>query len=91
MIMRWYETELMEAWMNIFPLTEQSRRLGDLLMTDEAWMTTPNPWWNFIMDCPCLQPLGAHTSAHSKEIWLQPLSKRLLNSLEEKHLEPEIR
>ena len=91
MFIGWYETKSMEAWMNIFLLTEQSRRLGDLSMIEEAWMTTLNPWWNFIMDCPCLQLLGTHTSAHSKEHWFQPLSERLLRSLKEKHLDPGIR
>ena len=35
-IMGWYEVETMEAWKNIFPLTEVSARLGYLSMEDEA-------------------------------------------------------
>ena len=73
------------------PTKLANRQLADLSMAEEAWMTTPKPWWNFIMDRPCLQPLGKHTSAHSKKHWFQPLLERLLSSLKEKHLELEIR
>ena len=40
----WFKLELMLAWKNMFPLTEESKRLGYLPLNDEAWVTTPNPW-----------------------------------------------
>lgn len=49
-IMGWYKEEAMKAWKNIFPLTEVSARLGYLPMEDEVWITTPNPYWHFLMD-----------------------------------------
>lgn len=63
-IMRWFEEELMEAWLNIFPLTETSRQLGSLPITDEAWILTPNPWWRFVTDRPALPPIPLNNSNH---------------------------
>ena len=40
----WFETDLMVAWKNLFPLTERSKQLGYLPLKDEAWVTTLNPW-----------------------------------------------
>ena len=40
----WFETDLMVAWKNLFPLTERSKQLGYFPMKDDAWIMTPNPW-----------------------------------------------
>ncbi|KAL0016457.1 hypothetical protein SO802_003526 [Lithocarpus litseifolius] len=53
-IMGWFEWELMQAWRNPFPLTELSRKTGFLPITNEAWSSTPNPWWRFLMDRPTI-------------------------------------
>ena len=58
-IMGYYEMEAMEAWKNLFPLTEVSARLGYLPMADEAWITTSNPYWHFLMDKLKFPPLIA--------------------------------
>ena len=36
----------------MFPLRVRSRQLGYLPMKDEAWIMTPNPWWQFLTDRP---------------------------------------
>ena len=61
---RWYNTEEMEAWKNIFPLTEVSACLGYLPLTDEAWFTTPNLYWHFLMDQPKFPPLISQHLGH---------------------------
>ena len=61
-IMGYYEMEAMEAWKNLFPLTEVSARLGYLPMADEAWIMTPNPYWHFLMDKPKFPPMIAPLS-----------------------------
>ena len=38
----WFELELAQAWKNMFPLTDLSKRLVYLPLKDEAWMLTPN-------------------------------------------------
>ena len=43
-VMGWFEWELMQAWRNLFPLTDLSHRTSFLPITDEAWSLTPNPW-----------------------------------------------
>lgn len=41
-IMSWFDWDLMRAWQNLFPLIEVSSRSGFLLLSDEAWISTPN-------------------------------------------------
>jgi len=62
-IIGWYKEEAMEAWKNIFPLTEVSAQLGYLMMKDESWITMPNPYWHFLMDKSKFQPLVSILSA----------------------------
>ena len=50
----WFETDLMVAWKNLFPLTERSNQVGYLPLKDKAWITTPNPWWRFLTDRPAI-------------------------------------
>ena len=70
-----------------FPLTEVSARLGYLPMTDEAWFTTPNPYWHFLTDQPKFPPLMSQPQGHLFE---QPLCEKSLSALEEIFLEPVI-
>ena len=35
-VMGWFEWELMQAWRNLFPLTDLSHRIGFLPIMDEA-------------------------------------------------------
>ena len=51
-IMGWFETELMEVWANIFPLTPVSRIQGFLPLSDPTWGQWTNPWWVFLTDVP---------------------------------------
>ena len=44
----WFEMDLMQAWKNMFPLTETSKNLGYLPLKDEAWSLISNPWWRFL-------------------------------------------
>ena len=48
----WFKLELMITWKNMFLLTEISKRLGYLPLKDEAWSTTLNSWWRFLIDRP---------------------------------------
>ena len=89
-IMGWYEVEAMEAWKNIFPLMEVSACLGYLTMEDEAWITTPNPYWDFLMDKPKFPLLVGTPSAHQeKQSWMH-LCEKSLCVLEKIHLKPVI-
>ena len=50
--MGWFNHKLKDVWRLIFPLTEESAKLGTLPFLDPAWGLTPNPWWLFLMDEP---------------------------------------
>ena len=89
-IMGYYEMEAMEAWKNLFPLTEVSARLGYLPMADEAWITTPNPYWHFLMDKLKFPPLIASLSQTLKSPSWKPFCEKSLSVLESIHLEPTI-
>ena len=89
-IMGYYEMEAMEAWKNLFPLTEVSARLGYLPMADEAWIMTPNPYWHFLMDKPKFPPLIAPLSQSLNSPLWKPLCEKSLSVLESIHLEPTI-
>ena len=86
-IMGWHDVEAMEAWKNLFPLTEVSAHLGFLPMEDETWISTPNPFWHFLMDKPKFAPLIV-TPLHLQECpsW-KPLCEKSLSVLEGIHLE----
>ena len=58
----WFDLELMLAWKNIFPLTEESRGLGYLPLKNKAWEIMPNPWWQFLTDRPVVHALPAASS-----------------------------
>ena len=89
-IMGWFEKELMEAWLNIFPLTETSRQLGSLLITDEVWILTPNPWWRFVTDRPALLPIPLNNSNPFVRSSILPLSELSLCEMKADLLEPVI-
>ncbi|GMY06817.1 hypothetical protein FCV25MIE_02056 [Fagus crenata] len=72
----------MEAWKNIFPLTEKSRALGFLDPVNPAWLHTLNPWWYSLLDQPHLPLLGVTTSEWSTLPSQQPLSENSLTELE---------
>nr|POE54011.1 hypothetical protein CFP56_35188 [Quercus suber] len=89
-IMGWYEMEAMEAWKNLFPLTEVSARRGYLPIEDEAWITTPNPYWHFLMDKSKFPPLIVTPSQTQESPSWKPLCEKSLSVLEGIHLEPVI-
>ncbi|GMY24153.1 hypothetical protein FCV25MIE_19395 [Fagus crenata] len=69
---------------------ESSRALGHLLLSDEAWLNTLNPWWVFLSDLPQIQPLEVRTSSlHAPPLSLY-LSENSLTTLEELFLSPVI-
>ena len=78
-VMGWFEWELMQAWRNLFPLTDLSRRTGFLPIMDKAWSLTPNPWWRFLMDRP-VPP--TNTSTQSGQTSSLYLSEKSLTELE---------
>ena len=89
-IIGWFEKELMEAWLNIFPLTETSSQLGSLLITDVAWILTLNPWWRFVTNRPALPPIPRNSSNSSVRLSNLPLSELSLCEMEVDLLEPVI-
>ena len=52
--LRWCEAELGPALKNIFPITPESRRTGELQLDHPAWGLTPNPWLSFMTDIPLI-------------------------------------
>ncbi|XP_050247925.1 uncharacterized protein LOC126695284 [Quercus robur] len=74
----WFETELMVAWKNIFPLTERSKQLGYLPLKDEAWITTPNPWWRFLTDRPPVPSIPMTNSGPSATRSVMQNSEKIL-------------
>ena len=74
----WFEMDLMQAWKNMFSLTEMSKNLGYLPLKDEAWSLTSNPWWRFLTDQPTV-PLPLISNLERLELTLGrlPLEKFL--------------
>ncbi|KAK9987330.1 hypothetical protein SO802_032281 [Lithocarpus litseifolius] len=50
----WVEEGLRGAWKTMFPLTQESRKMGYLDPDHPAWGITPNPWWKFLTDIPLI-------------------------------------
>lgn len=87
-IMGCFDWELMRAWQNLFLLTELSSRSGFLPLSDEAWISTPNLWWRFLMERPVV-PMN--TSTQSGLTLNLYLSEELLTKLKEQDVEPVIK
>ncbi|KAL4596468.1 hypothetical protein ACB092_12G165900 [Castanea dentata] len=86
----WFEMDLMQAWKNMFPLTETSKNLGYLPLKDEAWSLTLNPWWRFLIDRPAV-PLPLMSNLERSEPILGRLpSKKYLTEAEAKWTQPVI-
>nr|POE84594.1 hypothetical protein CFP56_70683 [Quercus suber] len=86
----WFDTELMLAWKNMFPLTEISKLVGYLPMEDEAWKLTPNPWWRFLTDRPTVPtPLMNNFGLLAQKSKVQPLEK-FLTEAEQEWIQPVI-
>ena len=73
-VMGWFEWELMQAWRNLFPLTDLSRRTGFLPITDKAWSLTPNSWWRFLMDRPVPPTNTSTQSGQTSSLYLSEKS-----------------
>ena len=86
-IIGWFEWELMKAWQNLFPLTEMSCRTGFLPLSDEAWSSTPDPWWRFLMDRPTIPTI---TLVQSRQTSSHYLSEESLTELKVQDVEPVI-
>ena len=78
----WFDLELMLAWKNMFPLTEESREMGYLPLMNKAWELTLNPWWRFVTDIPAsLAPPPSSSSSPETGSSMQ-LSERSLTETE---------
>lgn len=86
-IIGWFEWELMKAWQNLFPLTETSCRTGFLPLSDEAWSSTLDPWWRFLMDRPTIPTI---TLVQSRQTSSHYLSEESLTELKVQDVEPVI-
>nr|POE67552.1 hypothetical protein CFP56_62291 [Quercus suber] len=86
----WFKLELAQAWKNMFPLTDLSKRLVYLPLKDETYMLTPNPWWRFLTDWPAvLVPPQISSGSSTPRSSVHPLEK-LLSEAEVKWTHPVI-
>ena len=49
------QSQAMEAWKWIFPLTPMSMKTGCLPLTNSSWGLMENPWWSHLFDTPELE------------------------------------
>ena len=82
--------DLMQAWKNMFPLTETSKNLGYLPLKEEAWSLIPNPWWRFLTDRPTV-PLPRMSNLEQSKLTLgRPPSEKYLTEAKTEWTQPMI-
>lgn len=86
----WFDLELMLVWKNMFPLTEESMRLGYLPLKNATWVMTLKPWWKFVTNRPVVQvppPTSSSSSVTSSNVLT---SEKFLTEAEKEWVEPVI-
>ena len=70
--LRWCEVEMGPALKNIFLITPESRRTGELQLDHLAWGLTPNPWWSFMTDIPLISWEESKTLSKQRKPSVRP-------------------